>query len=149
MNFAPSATAVFTEAPRFARLLSFASTSRMLQFGQIADTMSTSSDISSPQPTSVAGSGLAWPFWFTFVKFAGGRPNVERYVARSDATFGSSNASTIATVTPAPPELLMAYALCRSAGPKPDGSALAETAAAAPPIPATSVRRSARHDAKP
>src|SRR5215467_7964241 len=98
----------------------------MLQFGQIADTMSTSSDSSSPQPTLVAGSGLAWPFWFTFVNLAAGRPNVDRYVARSDCTFGLSNASTMPTVSPVPPALLSTYALCRSAGPKPAGSAFGE-----------------------
>jgi hypothetical protein len=37
----------------------------MRQFGQIAETMSRSSEISSDQPTSPAGSGLGLPLWLT------------------------------------------------------------------------------------
>src|SRR5689334_18640158 len=63
--------------------------------------------------------------------------------------FGLSNASTMATVWPAPPELLSLYALCRSAGPNPDGSALGAAAGALRPTCTRSVRRSAVQDAKP
>ena len=57
----------------------FASTSRILQSGQTAETMSTSSEISPAQPASGLGSGLAAPFWFTLRKqpfwvVHGGRP---------------------------------------------------------------------------
>jgi len=38
------------------------------QFGQIAETMSTSRLISPAHPVSVVGSGLAWPLWLTFRK---------------------------------------------------------------------------------
>ena len=60
-----------------------ASTSRMWHSGQIADTMSTSRLISPAQPASDAGSGLAAPFWLTFLKqplavVQAGRPNWER-----------------------------------------------------------------------
>ena len=55
----------------------------MWQFGQIAETMSTSSEISPAQPASAAGSGLACPFWLTlrkqpFAVVQGGRPNCAR-----------------------------------------------------------------------
>ena len=48
----------------------FASTSRMWQFGQIADTMSRSSDSSVAQPVLPAdlGRGLAWPSSLTLRK---------------------------------------------------------------------------------
>jgi len=48
----------------------FASTSRMWQFGQIAETMSRSSDSSVPQPVLPAafGSGLALPSSLTLRK---------------------------------------------------------------------------------
>jgi hypothetical protein len=60
-----------------------ASTNRMWHCGQIAETMSTSSEISSAQPVLPAGSGLAAPFWFTLRKqplavVQAGRPKVER-----------------------------------------------------------------------
>jgi len=53
------------------------------QFGQAAETMSTSSEISSAQPTSAAGSGEAAPFWLTFRKHPlavvqAGSPNWDR-----------------------------------------------------------------------
>ena len=55
----------------------------MWQFGQIAETMSTSSEISPAQPVSAVGSGLVAPFWLTFRKqplavVQAGRPNCER-----------------------------------------------------------------------
>src|SRR5207248_957573 len=121
--FAPSETAVFTEVPRSWMLAMVASTSRMRQLGQIAETMSTSRLISPAQPVSAVGSGLAWPFSLTFLKqpFAvvqAGRPNCERYAARSDSAFGSSCASTIPTVAPLPPvALVRLYALRRLDGP--------------------------------
>ena len=60
-----------------------ASTSRILQLGQMALAMSRSSAISWPQPTSEAGSGEDAPFWLTlrkqpFAVVQGGRPNCER-----------------------------------------------------------------------
>ena len=48
--------------------LLLASTSRILQFGQMALTMSRSSEISSLQLTLAPGSGDAAPDWLTFVK---------------------------------------------------------------------------------
>ena len=50
MTFAPSLTASFSAAPRLAKEFELASTSRMLQFGQIACAVSTSRAISSAQP---------------------------------------------------------------------------------------------------
>jgi hypothetical protein len=52
---APRVTASFTAVPRLAIEASLASTSRMWQFGQIADTMSRSSEISVDQPGSGDG----------------------------------------------------------------------------------------------
>src|SRR5947207_8202235 len=49
MALAPSAAAVFSAFDRCWRLELSASTNRMLQFGQIAETMSTSSDSSKAQ----------------------------------------------------------------------------------------------------
>src|SRR5690242_8503990 len=64
--------------------------------------------------------------------------------------FGLSNASTMATVWPAPPFAGSLYALRRSAGPKPAGVAFGVIAPAAMCVTlAASVRRSARQDAKP
>src|SRR5437763_427407 len=45
-----------------------ASTSRILQSGQVAETMSRSRLISMAQPGSAAGIGEVAPFWFTFLK---------------------------------------------------------------------------------
>jgi hypothetical protein len=45
-----------------------ASTSRMWQSGQIAETMSRSREISPAQPVFVAGRGLACPLWLTLRK---------------------------------------------------------------------------------
>jgi hypothetical protein len=64
-------------------LFELASTSRMWQVGQMAETMSTSSEISPAQPVLVGGSGLVAPFWFTFEKqplavVHGGSPNWDR-----------------------------------------------------------------------
>ena len=63
-------TAVFTAAPRLAALALRASTSRTWQFGQMAETISMSSDSSVAHPLRPAarGSGLAFPAWLTFVK---------------------------------------------------------------------------------
>ena len=75
------ATAVSTAVPSWLGALPSASTSRMLQFGQIADTMSRSDDSSVAHPASGGGSGLVCPFWFTFVKHPlphAGRPHAER-----------------------------------------------------------------------
>ncbi len=74
---------MLTAANRLAPLLSFASTSMMWHCGQTAETMSRSSEISSPQPASATGSGLAAPLWFTFLKqplavVQAGRPNLVR-----------------------------------------------------------------------
>ncbi len=72
----------------------------------MALTMSRSSDISTAQPELGAG-GVEPPDWFTLRKqplsvVHAGRPYTERYVARSLAAFGSSKASTMATVRPEP-----------------------------------------------
>ena len=84
---------------------SFDSTSRMLHFGQFADTSSRSSAVSICQPAksggATGGSGAALPFWFTLRKqrFAvvhGGKPYRARYTARSCSACGVSYASTIA-----------------------------------------------------
>src|SRR5262245_41725259 len=84
-----------------------ASTSKMWHLGQIAETMSRSSEISPAQPAFALGSGPFLPFWLTmrrhplaFVHF--GSPNMCRYWARSAPAFGSLNASTIAMVLPLP-----------------------------------------------
>src|SRR5262245_7636688 len=66
--FAPIVTARSSAAYRLASLAELASTSRMLQFGQIAETMSMSSEISPAQPASLAGNGLVAPFWLTWRK---------------------------------------------------------------------------------
>ena len=55
MTVAPSATASFSAAPRLANELELASTSRILQFWQIACAVSTSSAISSAQPEFAGG----------------------------------------------------------------------------------------------
>src|SRR5262249_27998221 len=79
---APSSTALLIARYRSSELVS-ASTSRMPQLGQVADTIWISSAISPAQPASGAGSGLGWPFWLTLRKqpFAvvhAGRPNCAR-----------------------------------------------------------------------
>jgi len=81
-SFAPSAAAVFTAAPRLAKLLLSASTKRSEQFGQIALAICRSSALSCAQPQFARGK-LVPPLWSTFRKqpFAvvqGGRPNVLR-----------------------------------------------------------------------
>jgi len=70
---------VFTAAPRLAKELELASTSRMWQSGQVADTMSTSSEISSAQLAFLRGSEVV-PVWPTLRKHPlavvhAGRPN--------------------------------------------------------------------------
>src|SRR6266567_3492363 len=59
--FAPLAIAVFSAMPRFSSDGVDASTSVMWHLGQIAETMSRSSDSSSAQPASALGSGLLLP----------------------------------------------------------------------------------------
>ena len=152
-NFAPSATAWFTAVNRSLLRLLFASTSRMRQFGQTAETIWTSSEISAAHPASGVGRGLASPPWLTLLKqplavVHGGRPNWARYTVRSASALGLSNASTIATVCPPPPPVVdgSAYADCRSAGPYPAGGACGEST---PSRPATSVRASAKQDSSP
>jgi hypothetical protein len=55
MNVAPRATARFTAIPRSLTCSLLASTRRIEQLGQIAETISRSSAISAAQPESVAG----------------------------------------------------------------------------------------------
>src|SRR5215475_648239 len=121
MAFAPRAAARFSAVPRFAKELVFASTSRMWQPGQMAETMSRSSEISSAQPGSTRGY-LFLPFWSTLRKqplavVQAGRPNCDRYTPRSASAVGSSNASTIATVWLADPDAVRLYAERRLLGP--------------------------------
>ena len=99
---APRARALFSDAV-------LASTRRILQFGQIAETMSRSRLISSAQPLSGVGisAGLVWPFWFILVKQSlavvhGLMWKCVRYTFRSASAFGSSCASMIAIVRPLP-----------------------------------------------
>ena len=66
--FAPSVTASLTAVPRSVKLAEVASTSRMWQFGQVAETMSRSSEISPAQPESGFGRLLVDPDWLTFSK---------------------------------------------------------------------------------
>jgi hypothetical protein len=79
ITVAPRVAAVFSAAARLTRLLLVASTSRILQFWQIACAVSTSSAISSAQPAFRGGVGPAAPLWLTFAKQpfarrAGGQP---------------------------------------------------------------------------
>src|SRR5436190_6775067 len=126
--------AVFSAAPRLANELVSASTSTIRQFGQTAETMSTSSEISAAQPASLRGYRVP-PRWSILRKqplavVHAGSPNVLRYTARSASAVGSSNASTIATVRPAPAVADGSlYAGWRSAGPYPAGVAAAGLAA--------------------
>src|SRR5690242_18930718 len=124
----------FTAAPRFVNEFELASTSRMWQPEQIAETMSRTSEISSAQPTLLRG-GLVVPFRFTLRKqplalMHEGRPNWLRYTARSDSAFGSSEASTIAMVSVAEPVAVRLYAEWRPAGPQPAGVVSGAMAAA-------------------
>src|SRR5262249_22448936 len=134
--FAPIVAARFTAVPRLASDALDASTSRMWQFGQTAEAMSRSSEISSAHPASTAGSGEAAPFWFTFRKHPlavvhGARPKLLRYVPRSDSAFGESIASTMAMVWPLPALADGSlYADTRSAGPRPATAAAAASGAA-------------------
>ncbi len=109
MNFAPCRNAVRTACPSEFSDALLASTRRILQFGQIAETMSRSRLISSAQPLSGVGisAGLVWPFWFIFVKqwlavVHGLMWKCVRYTFRSASAFGSSCASMIAIVRPLP-----------------------------------------------
>src|SRR5947209_2752084 len=98
MALAPRLAALLTAAPRSLKPEELASTRRMLQPGQIADAMSRSREISWAQPLSTLGYGLVAPVWLTLRKqpvpnefdVQAGKPNVERYVARSLSAVGSS-----------------------------------------------------------
>src|SRR5580692_3895116 len=79
-----------------------ASTTRMWQCGQFAETMSTSSDCSASQPSFTPGSGDGCPDWFTtrmqpFFLPQAGSPNCLRYTARSLTILGSPPNSITAT----------------------------------------------------
>src|SRR6266487_4311827 len=114
--------------------------------------MSRSRLISSAQPVS-GGGRLPPPAWLTFVKqplatVQAGRPYWAGFTARSAAAFGSSKASTIATVSPWPATAAAdarPYAACRLRGPYPVGVA----SGSRPRCDMTSVRTSARHSACP
>ena len=118
------AAAVCTAASRSVSYEDAASTSRMWQWGQTAETASRSSEISTSHEASAAGSGEVAPFSLTFLKqpdwlVHAGRPYVERYTARSASAVGSSYASTIATVSALPPvceRYDRSYACSRYAG---------------------------------
>src|SRR5215475_173917 len=119
----------------------------MWQLGQIAETMSRSSDSSPAHPELFGGNGVGAPFWFSICRqplatVHAGRPNWLRYTARSLAAVGSLYASTIATVSPLPPDDDSLYALSRSAGPYPDGVAFGTMAFALTAF--TSVRMMAK-----
>ena len=59
---------MLTAVPRAAVVAPLASTSRMWQFGQMAETMSTSREISPAHPVLALGNGDAAPLWLTFLK---------------------------------------------------------------------------------
>src|SRR5579862_4776870 len=93
-TFAPSATASFSAAPRLASEAELASTSRIVQFWQIACAVSTSSAISRSQPEFRLGYVVP-PVWLTFLKqpladVHAGRPYCVSKVPRSLSMFGSS-----------------------------------------------------------
>src|SRR5215204_5864467 len=108
MEFTFCWAAVFTAAPRLAKLLELASTSRMLHAGQMALAMSRSRAISRPQPTLGEGAvpaplvmvlgvvlvsrvSTTWPAWFIFVMVGPiARPNCSLYFSRSCRAFGLS-----------------------------------------------------------
>src|SRR5215831_16599286 len=127
----------------------------MWQFGQMAEAMSRSSEISSAHPASTDGSGEAAPFWFTFRKHPlavlhGARPKLLRYVPRSASALGESIASTMAMVWPLPAVAEGSlYADTRSAGPRPATAAAAASGAAVPVALLVLVRTSDRQAAKP
>src|SRR6266545_7680403 len=80
---APRFTAVLIAVNRSLVRLVVASTSRIWQLGQTAETIWMSREISAAQPALGAGSGPARPFWFTLRKqplavVHGGRPNCAR-----------------------------------------------------------------------
>ena len=109
----------FAAAARFTMLLSGASTRMILQFWQMACTVSTSRAISTSQPGETAEPGGAPRLIFlkhdvvTDEVHLGstGSPYVWEYFLRSAAMVASSNASTIATVAPAGPLTGRLYAL--------------------------------------
>src|SRR5579859_439081 len=105
---APLATAVSSAFARFASPEFVASISVMWHLGQIAETMSRSSDSSTPQRRFVGGSGPFLPFWLSMRRqplevVHGGRWKCARYTFRSAARCGLLKASTIATSRPLPP----------------------------------------------
>src|SRR6202050_774032 len=96
MYLAPSVVAAVSSATyRPVPVSLVASTRSILHSGQIAETISTSSDSSSVQSSlagAVTGSGEVWPFWLYTVNWPevrAGRPAADRYVARSVAAVGS------------------------------------------------------------
>src|SRR5579871_1753516 len=93
----------------------------ILHFGQAACTLSTSSEISTDQPLASGGVLLCSSFVKQpFASVHCGSPYCVLKAARSDSMFGSSNASTIATVVPEPPEPgSKPYALASSEGVRP------------------------------
>ena len=105
MTSAPSLAAVFSVAARLPVPLSLPSTTMILQYGQAAEIIDTSSvaSMSQPVPTAEGGSGADLPRWLTTRKqplatVQGGRPNCLRYTARYWASFGVSKAIDTATV---------------------------------------------------
>src|SRR5437764_9327253 len=126
MATAPSLAALSTAVISGSVSGELASTSRILQSGQVAETASRSSAISKPQPKSPAGNGLAAPFWLTFLKqplavVQAGSPRTLRNLARSASALGLSIASTIATVRPPECSPDSLYADWMSAGARPTG----------------------------
>src|SRR5882757_3639834 len=98
----------------------------MWQFGHAAETACRSNAISTPQSGSPCGSGFVAPRWLTlrkhlFATVHAGRSNCFRYVARSEAVFGLSYASTIAMVWPDPLLIGSLYAAAICAGVRPVG----------------------------
>src|SRR6202161_4972187 len=96
MYLAPRVVAAVSSATnRPVPLSLLASTRSILQFGQIAETMSTSRDSSSVQSSvggAVAGSGEvspSWLYWVNWPEVRAGSPAADRYVARSAAAVGS------------------------------------------------------------
>src|SRR5262252_10541974 len=100
--------AVFSAAARSANVGILPSTTTILQSGQAADTIDTSSVSSTPQPSgSALGNGDGLPCWLTIRRqplavVHGGSPYSFRYTPRSDARCGVLNASTMPMVWPAP-----------------------------------------------
>src|SRR5438477_97540 len=127
----PWYTATPVAGSRSVELELLLSTSTMWHSGHTADTMSRSRAISTLQSSSGLnfGRGVVLPFWLSLRKqpfwvVHAGRPYALRYTARSASAVGSSLASTIATVLPAPPVVGNRYADTRSVRARPFGAAL-------------------------